>query len=802
MDSLILDMKHAVRSIVAAPKFAAVVLVTLALGIGANTAVFSVLNAVVLRPLPYDEPERLVRVYHSVGNATGNDNNYLTGLAAIGYRDRSKTLDIAVTSTYSVVGADLTGRGEPERVTRLPVGADYFRVLRARPLLGQPFERADERPNANVAVISERIWRKYLDARPDAVGQTLTLNGIPYRVAAVLPDDFDDPIESGVAVWTPANLQPGGENSFNNFYLSIIARLRPGVTIDQAQAELATLAAAMQPPNPPARLRWSAHVVPLQTDTVGSARPMLWMLLGAVGLLMIIACVNVASLLLARGAERETDLAVRAALGCSTTRLVRQLLIESVLLSLGGAIAGLIVAPLVTRALLAAAPAAVAHAGSGPLDRAVLAFNIAIALVAGIAFGVAPAAQAARPDLEGMLRESGRSGGGSRRQTRARNALVVCQMALALVLLVGAGLLLRSFERLQSVALGVQTSRVMTFAVNLPQGRYGDAERRARFHRDFESRLAALPGVKAVGAVSRLPATGPYHSWGVQRADRPESRYSDAQQRVVEGRYFDAVGIPLLRGRVFGAEDDAKAPRRVVVSQEFVRQMFPSEDPIGKHLNVANAQPEIIGVVGDVALSPRASPRPYVYHSHTQFAGDRNWALTQVAALDGDPQTFLTDARRELTRIDRDLVLYEPRMLENVVGGGVAQERFALLLIASFAALALVLAAVGLYGVLSYSVSRRSKEMGIRLALGATPRSVRSMIVRDGGMLALVGAAFGCACALAATRFLRSLLFDVSATEPLVFAAAAGLLAMVALMASWLPARAATKVDPIDAIRA
>src|SRR5262245_40897640 len=361
MDSVILDVKYAVRSILTAPKFAAVVLLTLALGIGANTAVFSVLNAVVLKPLPYAEPEQLVRVYHSVG---GNDNTYLTGLAAIDYRDHSKTLDIAVTSTYSVVGADLTGRGEPERVTVLPVGADYFRVLRARPLLGQPFGRADERPNANVAVVSERVWRKYLDAGTDAVGETLALNGIPHRVVAVLPDDFDDPIESGVAIWTPLNLQPGGLNSFDNFYLSIIARLKPGGTIDQAQAELATLAAAMQPPNPPARSRWSARVVPLQIDTVGDARPMLWMLLGAVGLLMVIACVNVASLLLARGAERETDLAVRAALGCSTTRLVRQLLIESVLLSLSGAIAGLVMAPLVTRLLLAAAPAAVARAGS------------------------------------------------------------------------------------------------------------------------------------------------------------------------------------------------------------------------------------------------------------------------------------------------------------------------------------------------------------------------------------------------------------------------------------------------------
>jgi putative ABC transport system permease protein len=810
MDSVILDLKYAVRSIAGAPRFAAVVIVTLALGIGANTAVFSVLNAVVLKALPYDEPERLVRVYHA---APGDNNAYLTGLAAIDYRDHSRTLDIGVTYTYSPLGADLTDRGEPERVRAMPVGADYFRVLRAHPILGQPFERADERANSNVAVVSERVWRKHLGAAPDAVGRMLSLNGVAHRVAAVLPDDFDDPLESDVDVWMPLNLQPGGPNSFDNYYLSIVARLKPGVTLEQAQSELATLAAAMQPENAPSRLRWSARVVPLQIDTAGTARPMLWILLGAVGLLMIIACVNVASLLLARGAERESDLAVRAALGCPRARLARQLLIESVLLSLGGAVAGLLVAPAVIRVLLAAAPAAVAHAGSGTLERAVLTFSIGIALVAGIGFGIAPAAQMARTNLEGMLRETGRSGSGSRRQTRARNALVVCQVALALVLLVGAGLLLRSFERLRSVALGVQPSRVMTFAVNLPVGRYRDPEQRARFHRDFEARLAALSGVRAAGAISRLPVTGSYHSWGAQRADLPAGgRFTPTQQRVIEGRYFEAVGIPLLRGRTFGPEDDAKAPPRVVVSQELVRQMFPSEDPIGRRLRVAGAEREIIGVVGDVALDPRASPRPHVYHSHTQFAGDRNWALTQVVALERDSRadarigpddgsSILTDARRELAQIDPALVLYEPQMLDDVIGVGVAQERFALLLIASFAVLALVLAAVGLYGVLSYSVSRRSREMGIRMALGATAGSVRSMVVRDGGRLAAIGVVLGFAGAIAATRFLRSLLFEVSATEPLVFAAAAAVLVVVAMTASWIPARAATKVDPLAAVR-
>jgi predicted permease len=531
---------------------------------------------------------------------------------------------------------------------------------------------------------------------------------------------------------------------------------------------------------------------------------MLWILLGAVGLLLIIACVNVASLFLARGAARETELAVRAALGCSGWRLVRQLLVESVLLSLAGGVAGLLLAKIVSGTLLAAAPATLSRVGSEALERSVLAFSFGVAVLAGIAFGVAPAIQATRPDLEGMLRESGRSSSGSRRQARARNVLVVCQVALALVLLIAAGLLLRTFNRLRSVDLGVRTANVLTFAVHLPMGRYGDVEQRARFHRDFQARLAALPGVRAAAAVSRLPVTGTYHSWGARPAEPPDARGVQAQQRVVEGPYFKAVGIPLLRGRTFGPEDDAKAPRRIVVSQELVRQLFPSEDPIGKRLRVAAGQPEIIGVVGDVALGPRAAARPYVYHFHSQFAfaDRRNWALTQVVALDaGVSNSFLADARRELARIDQSLVLYEPRMLDDVIGAGVAQERFALLLVASFALLALVLAAVGIYGVLSYSVSRRTREMGIRMALGAPAASVRKLIVRDGGRLAALGIVLGCVGAYGATRVLRSLLFEVSATEPLVFVSAAAVLGLVAMAASWIPARAATKADPLQAVR-
>jgi predicted permease len=801
MESLRLDLKYAIRSIVAAPRFAAIVIVTLALGTGANTAVFSVLNAVVLKPLPYEESGRLVRVYHASPGDSDN-RGYLTGIAAVNYRDRSQTLDIAIAYTYSIQGADLSDGAEPERVTIMPIGADYFAVIGAHALLGKPFARSDERPNTRLAVVRERVWRKYLDASRDAIGRLLTLDGMPYRVVAVLSDNFSDPLERDVDVWVPLNLEPGGPNNLANHYLSSLARLKPGATIEQAQAELSALAINMQTDRPASATRWSARVVPLQIDKAGNARTLLWILLGAVGLLMIITCVNVASLLLARGAERETDLALRVALGGSRPRLVRQLFLESALLSLGGAAGGLLLAPVVRRVLMAAAPATVADAEVITLDTTVLAFSMAIALAACIGFGIAPAIQVVRANIEGMLRESARTSAGSRRQTRARNALVVCQVAIAVVLLVGAGLLLQSFERLRAAPLGVRPSRVMTFAVNLPAGRYSDAERRASFHRDFQARLREIPGVRSAAAISRLPVTGTFHSWGAQRSERPQNTpFTPAQQRVIEGPYFEALGIPLLRGRTFGPEDHAQAPRRVVVSQELARQLFPSEDPIGMRLRVAGADVEIIGVVGDVALDPRALPRAYVYHSHSQFAADRNWALTQVLALDAERPTLLSELRRELSRIDPALVLHEPRMLEDVIGVGIAHERFALLLVASFALLALVLAAIGLYGVLRYSVSRRTRELSIRLALGAPVRTVRSMIVRDGARLAIAGIVLGSLAALAATRSLQTLLFGVSATDPVAFGAAACVLGGVAILASWIPARAATKADPMQAVR-
>jgi len=794
------DVAYAVRVLWSAKKFSAVVVVTLALGLGANTAVFSVLNAVVLTPLPYNEPDRLVRVYHVYGDADG----YMPAPAFRAFRDQSTTLDLAPVYTYNSESADLTDRAEPERVTVMLVGSDYFRVLGVRPLAGQPFARADERAGANLVVISERIWRDYLGSRADAIGQMLSINGVRQQVVAVIPDAFDDPLVPGVELWMPIDIQSAGRSTqwFNHF-LSVVGRLRPGATLEQAQAELRTIARQIEPnygTNTSDARRW-ARVTPLQVDTVGAAGSMLWMLLGAVGLLMTIACVNVAGLVLARSAAREQELAVRAALGCSRWRLARQMVIESLVLSLAGGAIGLVSARLVTRLLLAAAPESVARVAAATGNSGVVfVFGFIAALVAGLAFGLVPALQHARPNLERVLRDAGRGASGGRRQARFRQVLVVCQVALALVLLTGAGLLLRSFQRLSSVDLGLQPANVLTFQVNLPAGRYGEPERRATFHVAFQDRLAAIQGVRAAGAVSRLPVTGTYHTWNAGRADRPQDASVSADQRVVEGRFFDALGIRVLRGRTFTPQDGV-TPRQVVINDRLARTLYPNDDPVGRKLRVAGGEAEIIGVIADVAVGVRLTPPSIVYHLHRQFADNRNWGLTEVVSSDRPTGQLLEDIRRQLRAIDPALVLYQPRMLADVIGKGIAQERFALFVVAAYALLALTLAAVGIYGVLSYSVSLRQREMGIRLALGAQTGTVRTLVVREGGLLGIIGVVIGTGAAWLATRAIGTLLFGVTAKDPLTFALAAVLLVVTALAASWIPARTATRIDPIRALR-
>jgi putative ABC transport system permease protein len=800
------DLRLSIRSLLGRPGYTLVVAATLALGIGATTAVFSVIDAVLLSPLPYGEPERLVRLYQADLDEAGAL-GYLTLPAFIHFRSEARSLDgIAALYNYRAQGADLTTAERAERIRILRVGADYFPVLRVQPVAGRHFSREEERKDARVAVISGSLWRRCFGGGTLLHGQDLILDGEKFSVIGIMPDGYEDPLEGAIDAWLPADLPTGGwpEWEWDNHHLSAIARLRPGVPLETAQQEIDLLS----------QRQWklsryatnsTGRLVPLQADLVGSAETTLYVLMGAVALLLLIACVNVASLALARGTARGQELAICAALGASPRRLVSGLLTESLVLALAGGAGGILLAIALSRALTAAAPVDLLRGQPPPFDSSVFGFGLGAAAVAGMLFGVAPALRFSRPDLSDLLSEGGRGGSHSRRTVRLRNLLVVVEVSLALVLLIGAGILTRSFAQLEHVNLNLKSESVVTFEVHLPDSRYGEPASRTRFHQEFHRRLSSLPGVRAVGAVSRLPLTGRYHSWGTRRALAEgvpmDEANIQADQRVVEGAYFSALGIPVLRGRVFGPEDNAGAPRRIVVNHALVRALYGKEDPVGRMLRIAGSYSVIIGVVADVPVTARGAVVPMVFHSHPQFADDRNWPLAQVVSVDRLRPNIIEDARRELMTMDRALVLYTPKPLDEVIGRGRSRERFAMLLIGTFAALALSLAAIGIYGVLAHSVSRRQREIGIRMALGARAASVKSMVVRQGMALAGIGILLGLLGAAGLTRWLATLVFEVSVLDPWALAAAAAILALVALAASYLPAREATRLSAVDSLR-
>jgi predicted permease len=815
VESWFQDIRWSARSLRRRPGFALVVVLTLALGVGANTAVFGVLNAVLLTPLPYEEPGRLVRLYDGEDRTA----DYLSLPALLHFRENSRTLELGAMYTYNTSSADLTDGDRPERVRVLPASADYFTALRVRPIAGRTFLREEETDDASIVILSEHIYRRYFDGRPDAIGKTLTVDGVPRTVIGVLPAGFEDPVEGEIDIFLPLNLPASFEPwQWDNHYLSAIGRLRPGATLSSARAEIAELRRRQRELSE--AVDQPAALLPLHDDVVGNADTMLVVLMSAVALLLLIACVNIASLFLARGSARATELAVQAALGSPRRRMVRQLLSESIMLATAGGFAGILLAIWIGNTLTGLAPSAL-RLERFALDVRIFGFALAAALIAGLLSGVAPALRFTRPGLDSVLRESGRSRAAGRSESRARNILVVAQLSLAMVLLIGAGVLMKSFDRLRNVNLNLDPTNVVTFQIHLPNSRYGgrvpgrsaneitgSAADRVRFHHQLHERIAALPGVRAIGAVSRPPVTGVYHSWGTRRlfavgAGDEDAPFISANHRTIEGDYFGALRIPLIKGRLFGPEDHAEAPPRVIVNEALVRALFPTEDPLGQRVRGPGTQDgaEIIGVVADVPITARGVIVPMVYHSHTQFADNRNWGLTQVVALASAQPGFLDIARRELAAVDPALVLYEPRPLAEIIGRDVAQERFAMLLLTAFAGLAILLAGVGIYGVLAYSVSRRRPEIGIRMALGARNGDVQRMILNQGARLAALSIVLGVAGALALTRWLSSLVFEVSVTDPWVFATCAIMVFTIALFASGIPALAATRVDPLETMR-
>jgi putative ABC transport system permease protein len=791
------DIVLALRSLRRTPGFTAVAATVLALGIGGSTAVFSVVDQVLLRPLPYAESGQLVRIYQTRSNAPDAGFS-VTRPAFDAYRQMRSFEDVAAIAAFREIGGDLVGNEGVERIRRLPVSASYFDVLRARPVPGRGFLPEEEQiEEPRTIVISHELWQRRLGGRPDVVGTILRIDGEPFEVVGVAPPGFEDPIVGAIDLWMPTALNISA-NIPSNHFLTLIGRLRAGASLADATAELRHTDALLAQAYPQDADR-PGLIVGLHEDIVRGASRMLYVLFGAVGLVLLIVCVNIANLLLARATAREREFAVRTALGSGRARIVRQLLYESLLLGVLGGIAGVLLAAFLTDAIVALGSASVPRLAETSFDARVLAFSAAVSIGTALLFGLLPALRFSRVAADSVLRSSTRSVTVDRARNRLRSTLVGAQVALAFVLLVGSAILMLSFHRLQRVELGIAADGALAFEVHLPPVRY-DSVRRAIFHEELARRLGELPGVAAAGAVSRLPATGGYHSWGTMPGTGPLAGDDDAfwstQVRVVSGDYFAALGIPLVSGRLFDARDDAASPARTVISRATAELAFPGVDPLGHTLYVLGRPWEVIGVVEDVAVNVEGAVAPTVYRAHRQFAGDRNWPLTQVVRSYADPLSLVPAIRAELAALDPELVLHRPEPLGDVIGQGIAQQRFATWLMTGFAALAVVLATLGLFGVITYLVRQRRREIGIRAALGARPAQIRRMVLGQGLAVALGGVAVGLAGALATSRVLRALVFETEPADPRVLAASAVVMAAAATLATYLPAREATRVDP------
>ena len=806
------DVRYAARMLSKSPGFTFVAALTLALGVGANTAIFSVVEAVLLRALPYSHAERAVVVWEN--NRTENrPHNVLNPANFLDWRDQAKSFDEM--AVFSDRRANLTGEGAPEEVPVQTASPNLFTLLGAEAAVGRTFRPDDVKGDepVRIAILSHGLWQRRFGRSPGAIGRTLRLNGNEYTIIGVMPADFTwfvkensgtgKPAEVWVPMVLPERLR---DRSATGRWLQAVARLAPGVSRQQAQAEMDTIAARLENQYPRFNKGWGATVVPLRDQLAGEIKPALLVLLGAVGFVLLIACVNVANLLLARAAGRHKEIAIRSAIGAGRRRIVRQLLTESLLLAFLGGGLGLLLSRWCVEALVVLSPAHLLGAEKVGVNLPVLVFTLAISLLTGIVFGLVPALEASRVELSKSLKETSRGNVGSSRGRRLRDVLVVAEVGLALVLLVGAGLMVRSFLRLQAVDPGFDAANLLTLRVQLPPAKYSDDAKVVAFFRQATADFRTLPGVRAASAVSALPFAdlGAATDFTVEgRPAPPPGADLVTDVRVVDEEYFRTMNIPVVAGRTFSAQEGVEDRKVAVINQAMVRRYFPGENPVGKRIAVEmwdEPHPaEIIGVVGDARYTElEGELRPMVYFTPPQLAYS---SMTLMLRTSGDPESLAPAVRRRILAIDRDQPVADVRTMESWLAESMARTRFGTLLLSAFACLALTLAAAGIYGVMSYSVAQRQSEIGVRMALGAKARDVLRLVIGQGLALVLAGVVLGLLGALALTRVISNLLYGVSATDPLTFGLIVLLLTLVSIIACYIPARRATRVDPLIALR-
>ena len=799
MNAITQDLKFAIRALAKSPGFTAIAILTLALGIGANTALFSVVDAVLLRPLPFQNPSRLVWTW---GNCSLCDQAAVSPADFLEYRAQNHSFE----HYGAMAGGDslfnLTANDKPIQIKGSMVTAGFFDALGIRPRYGRVFNVADEKTaDPESVILSHHLWQENFGSDPKVIGKSISLDGKTRTIVGVLASDI--PLLTRADLWFPAPFENKRMQSRRSHFFRPIGLLQPGVTIAQAQSELEVIAARLGSQYPATNAGFSAKLEPLRNVLIGNVGPAFMVLIAAVALVLLIACANIASLVLARNTSRQREIAIRTALGAGRSRLIRQLLTESLLLALAGGAAGILLANVGVEFLKQLGPDSLPRLDEVSVDGVVLAFTFAIAVLTGILFGLGPAMKASRRDLTQSLKEGG-SSGDSRAKHRVHNLLVVAEVALSLVVLIASGLLLNSFWRLLRAPLGFDPASVLTTEISLATPRYDDEQRRESFFHQLQDRVQSAPGVKNAGFISELPLSGEANDTFFTIVEHPPENpndNNDADLRNIDGDYFAAMRIPLLAGRSFDRVDSDEARKVVIVNEPLVKKFFPHENPLGKHLKMFEGKPEfvereIVGIVGGnkhFALQESLRPEMFKPGSFTR--------MNIVVRGAGDPALLTAVVRQSIHAIDPDEATSTFRTMDDVVSSSAASDRFNALLLGAFAAIALFLTAAGIFGVLSYLVTQRTREIGLRMALGAHPRDVLRVIVGHGLRLVVLGMCIGIAGALVVTRWMSSVLFDVKPTDPLTFAAVALVLGAVAFLAAYIPARRAMRVDPIVALR-